>query len=81
MCKTHKLYKGHYFIVFYDIEDKYLTHMFDNVKEILSFMKKEYNRQNTMYVDAMLSRALKRETHITRFLTGEPLRVYIIDTN
>lgn len=75
----HKYYKGKYFIVFYDLDDKALMYMFDNVREILKFQGREQTRQNVNLVNVELYRAFKSERHITRFLTGEPLCVYIID--
>lgn len=77
---TQKLYKGHYFIVFYDETDEYLKYMFDNVRDILKFMGKALTRENVQKVNLYIVRALKRDTHFTRFLTGELLRLYIIDT-
>lgn len=77
---TQKLYKGHYFIVFYDIHDETLLYMFDNVREILNFMKKPITSNNVRLVNVLLYRALKSENHFTKFLTGRTLRVYIIDT-
>lgn len=75
-----KLYKGHYFIVFYDVHDEQLMYMFDNVRDILAYMKKPITRQNINLVNVELYRALKTDTHFTKFLTGKTLRVYIIDT-
>mgnify|MGYP006970870624 CR=1 FL=1 len=80
-CGTHTLYKGSYFIVFYDKDDKFLRYMFDNVREILTFMKKPITRANVNLINVELYQALKRNDHVTRFLTGEILRVYIIDIN
>lgn len=77
---TQKLYKGHYFIVFYDQQDEYLRYMFDNVRDILKFMGKALTRENVLKINNYIVRALKRDTHLTRFLNGEPLRLYIIDT-
>lgn len=78
---TQQLYKGHYFIVFYDASDRYLKYMFDNVRDILKYMKKEVNRINVNLINVELYRALKRDTHLTRLLNGELLKVYIIDIN
>lgn len=75
---THKYYKGSFFIVFYDKTDEYLLYIFDNVREILEYMKKPITRQNVNVINNELYRALKTETHFTRFLTNEILRVYII---
>ena len=77
---TFKLYKGSFFIVFYDKTDEWLQYMFDNVRDILKFMGKPITRQNVILVNNELYRALKSETHFTRFLTGEVLRVHIIKT-
>lgn len=77
---THKLYKGSYFIVFYDKTDEYLQYMFDTVRDILKFMNKPCSKMNINQVNVELYRALKSENHFTRFLTGEVLRVYIINT-
>lgn len=78
MCNNN-LYKGKYFIVFYDKTDEHLLYMFDNVKEILEFKHKEINRNNIILVNVELYRALKSEFHFTRFLTGDVMRVYIIE--
>ena len=74
-----KLYKQKYFIVFYDKTDTDLKYMFDNVEEILTFQQKEITRQNKNLINVELCRALKTDSHFTRFLTGEVLRVYIIE--
>lgn len=74
-----KFYKGRYFIVFYDKTDEVLEHMFDNVREILKFQKRECTRQNVNLINVELYRALRSKTHITKFLTGEVMRVYIIE--
>lgn len=78
---THKLYKGRYFIVFYDETDTTFLHSFDNAREILKFMKKPLTRTNVNLVNVELYRALKTETHFTHFLTGEVMRVYIIEAD
>ena len=77
-CGTHKLYKGSFFIVFYDRHDEFLKYMFDNVREILQYMGKPVTKTNVNIVNQELYRALKSETHLTRFINNEPLRVYII---
>ena len=74
-----KLYKQKYFIVFYDKTDTNLKYMFDNVEEILKFQQKEITRQAKNLINVELCRALKTDSHFTRFLTGEVLRVYIIE--
>lgn len=76
---THRLYKGEYIIVFYDKTDDYLLYMFDNVRDVLRFMNKPITRNNVTLVNTIIARALKTETHFTRFLTGEVLRVHIIN--
>lgn len=76
---SHALYKGRYFIVFYDKTDSELLYMFDNVRDILKFMNMDITRTNVNYINVQLYRALKSDTHFTRFLTGEVLRVYIIN--
>ena len=77
---TYKLYKGEFFIVFYDKNDEYLMYMFDNARDILVFMDKPITRANVNLINNELYKALKTPTHFTRFLTGELLRVYIIKT-
>ena len=76
---SHSLYKGKYFIVFYDESDTNLLYMFDNVREILKFQGKELTRTNVNLINVEIYRALKSDTHFTRFLTGQTLRVYIIN--
>ena len=78
MIKPKKLYKGKYFIVFYDKNDERLLYIFDNVKEILKFQKKEINTYNARLLNIELYRALKSDEHFITFLTGEVMRVYII---
>ena len=78
---TYKLYKGSFFIVFYDKADEEMKYMFDNVRDILMFMNRPITRKNVNIVNNELYKALKTDTHFTRFLTGEVLRVYIIKTN
>ena len=78
---THQLYKGQYFIVFYDKTDTNFLESFDNVREILKFQHKSITRQNVNLVNVELYRALRTDTHLTRFLTGELMRVYIIDAS
>lgn len=76
----HKFYKGEFFIVFYDKTDEYLMYIFDNVREILRFMGKPCTRTNVNLINNEIYRALKTDTHFTRFLTKkEVLRVYIIE--
>ena len=67
---THTFYKGKYFICFYDMNDSF-QFMFNNVREIL---------KNIRLINVELYRALKSESHITKLLTGELMRVYIINT-
>lgn len=77
---TFRYYKGSYFIVFYDKTDEYLKYMFDNVRDILTFMRKPINRHNVNVINNELYKALRTDTHFCRFLTGEVLRVYIVKT-
>ena len=74
----HKYYKGSFFIVFYDKADDNLLYMFDNVREILKFMNKPVTKTNVNIINNELYRALRTETHFTRFLNNQILRVYII---
>lgn len=77
---TFKYYKGSFFIVFYDKTDEWVRYMFDNARDILKFMNKAITRKNVNIINNELYRALKSETHFTRFLTGEVLCVHIIKT-
>lgn len=75
---TRLLYKGKYFLAFYDKTDEQLEYIFENVRDILKFMGKEITRQNVNLINVELYRALSTEEHFCRFLTGEVLRVYMI---
>lgn len=77
--KQPKLYKGKYFIVFYDKTDEKFLYSFDNVREILKFQGKELCCANVNAINKYLYKALKSEEHFITFLTGEVMRVYIID--
>ena len=76
-----EFYKGKYFIVFYDKTDENLLYLFDNVRDILRFMRKAITRNNVMLINVMLRRALMTDTHFCRFLTGKTMRVHLIDVN
>lgn len=76
-----KLYKGKYFIAFYDKNDEQLLHIFDNVREILNFQKKQITRANVNLTNVNIVRALKRDSHTTSFLTGELMHIYIFDVD
>lgn len=77
--KSRDFYKGKYFIAFYDKNDEELLYMFDNIREILKFQKKEINSYNARLINIELYRALKSDEHFITFLTGEVMRVYIIN--
>lgn len=81
MAKTRKHYKGKYFIVFYDEADEELLYMFDNVKDILLYQGKEISRSNVNLINVDLYKALKRRDHLSRFLNGELMRVYIVEND
>lgn len=78
---TRSLYKGRFFLVFYDKSDENLKYMFDNVRDILKFMGQEVTRLNVNRVNVELYRALLSKEHFCRFLTGEVLRVYMISND
>lgn len=77
--KMTKLYKNKYIIAFYDKQGERFKYSFDNIRAILHFMNKSVTRQNINVVNNEIYKALKTSTHLTRFLTGEPLTLYIID--
>lgn len=78
---TRSLYKGRFFLVFYDKSDENLKYMFDNVRDILKFMGQEITRLNVNRVNVELYRALSSKEHFCRFLTNEVLRVYMISND
>lgn len=78
---TRSLYKGRFFLVFYDKSDENLKYMFDNVRDILKFMGQEVTRLNVNRINVELYKALSSKEHFCRFLTGEVLRVYMISND
>lgn len=76
---SNQFYKGKYIIAFYDKTDTWLLYVFDNVREILKFMEKDITPTNINAIDVCLMRALISETHFVKFLTGDIMKVYIID--
>lgn len=74
------LYKGKYFIVFYSLDDEELLYMFDNVREICQFQGKEPTRTNINLINVEIYRGLKRKTRLVKFLTGDPMKIYIFET-
>lgn len=75
----NRFYKGKYIIAFYDKSDEHILYVFDNVRQILKFKKMEINEKNVMKINVLLYRALKSDEHFITFLTGEVMRVYIIN--
>lgn len=75
---THALYKGRFFLIFYDKDDENVRYIFDNVRDILRFTNQEITRKNVNKLNIDLYRALSSESHICRFINGETLRVYMI---
>ena len=78
---TRSLYKGRFFLVFYDKSDENLKYMFDNVRDILKFMGQEVTRLNVNRINVELYKAFSSKEHFCRFLTGEVLRVYMISND
>ena len=72
-------YKGHCIIAFYDKTGENYLYCFNNVREILEFRGMPITRTNVNMINVILYRALKREGHITKMLTGKPMSVWIID--
>ena len=74
------LYKGRYFLAFYDKSDEELLYIFNNIEEILKYKKEEINYYNKNITGVKLCRALKNQGNFTRMIDGSLMRVYIIDT-
>lgn len=77
---SKSLYKGKYFLAFYDMDDETLLHIFDNVHEILRFIKRPITYQNVNEMNVQLYRAFKRNEHCTSIL-GYKTRVYMINAD
>ena len=74
------LYKNKYFIVFYDKTDEKFLYMFDNIREILKFQKKELTSENVQAIKNNLYWALRSQEHFVYWLIPKQvMRVYIID--
>ena len=74
-----KLYKKKYIICFYDIDTEVLLFVFDNVRDILKFQKKELTRQNINVINVELYRTLRRKDKTTKFLNGKLMEICIVD--
>lgn len=72
------LYKGKYFIIFYDSQDERPLYIFNGIKDILLYMGKPITKANMDNIKVILYRALKKN-HRVRFLTGEILHVYVYE--
>lgn len=72
-----KLYKGKYFLTFYDKTDEEVLHIFDNVRDILKYLNKAITSSNINLMNVELYRALTSIEHFTRIL-GQTMRVYMI---
>ena len=73
-------YKSKYFIDFYSLDEEELLYTFDNVREICQFQGKKPTRANINLINVEIYRGLKRKTRLVKFLTGEPMKIYIYDT-
>ena len=81
-CKRRgprSLYKGRYIIAFYDKFDSDFLYFFNNVREILQFQGKEITRKAINLLNVEIYRGLKSPSHLINFLTGEWMKIYIID--
>lgn len=78
-----KLYKNKYALSFYDLNGEDFRYLFYNVKEILKFQKKPITQKNVQKMNITIYNVLKKgkENNICRFLTGEKLRLYLVDMN
>ena len=74
-----KLYKNKGFLAFYDEQGENILYMFDNVRQILAFQNKPITKNNVNLLNVELYRALRSDTHNIKFLTGEKMKVYVID--
>ena len=75
-----KYFKGHYCIVFYDTDERFVS-LFNNIWEICNYKQMESIPKNYTLVKVELYRALKRPEQTTRMLNGELMHVYLIDIN
>jgi len=76
---NNKLYKGHYFICFYDADDEFLVAIFDNTYEILAYRNLEVTPKNIALIRVEVCNALKRDPPTTKMLDGTPMHVHLID--
>jgi len=79
--KTPKLYKNRYMLSFYDLDGEEFRYCFNNVKEILKFKGKPITENNVKKMNIIIYNVLKKgkDNNICRFLTGEKLRLYLVD--
>ena len=76
-----KLYKNKYLISFYSEDGEDFRYCFNNVKEILKFKKMPITEKNVRDMNITIYNILKKgkENNKCRFLTGETLRLYLVD--
>ena len=72
-------YKSKYFIAFYSLDEEELLYTFGNVREICQFQGKKPTRANINLINVEIYRGLKRKNRLVKFLTGEPMKIYIYD--
>lgn len=72
-------YKNRYIIAFYEDDDETHFQSFDNVWDICRYKNLEINERNIRNLRNELCFALKRESHRTKMLNGNLMRVYLID--
>lgn len=75
------LYKGKYFLAFYDKEGENIRYIFDNVREILKFKKLPPTRSNITNVYKCIQRSEHSEHHFTMFLTGEVMTLFVYEAD
>ena len=76
MYKTN-LYKGKYYIAFYDEYGEDFIEGFDTVTNILYYLKKDITRENVLKMNQLVYYAIKNNRTVY-FLDGKPRKIYLI---
>lgn len=81
MRAARTFYKGSNIIAFYSADGEQLLYLFDNLREIVKFLKWEVTDENLRKIALYVWRANKGADHKVTFLDGSPMQLYIISMN
>ena len=72
------MYRGKYFIAFYDSKGEEFINCFDSITQILYYLKKPINQEEIRKIRYSVYMAVKYDRTV-KFLDGKPRKIYLIE--